>query len=159
MQDLPISVRVAQAVGVFGTLYSAGSSVGIIQYVIPAIRKSPTPLLLSQWSDTYRRGALTIPPTTILTSSALAYVSYHFRSTSECKMWGLASAMAIAIVPFTFIVVFPTNKILEGWHKNDGQGIDRKEVDAKVIEWTYKHSARSCMSLAGGMLALLAMVR
>ncbi|KHJ33028.1 putative duf1772 family protein [Erysiphe necator] len=154
MPDLPTSVRVAQAVGIFGALFSAGSSTGISRFVLPAIRQSPTPILLSQWKGTYNLGSITSPPLALLSSSAMAYVSYYFRSSADGKLWALASAFAISIIPYTFIVVFPTNKFLEEWHSIEGQGVERKDVDDKINEWAYKHSARTCLTLAGGLLAL-----
>ncbi|RKF62993.1 Anthrone oxygenase encC [Erysiphe neolycopersici] len=159
MSDLPISVRVAQAVGIFGALFSAGSMICTSRLVIPAIRQSPTPLLLSQWKNIYTIGSRTAPKMALITSTAMAYVSYHFCSSSEGKLWALASVLAISIIPYTIVVVFPTNKFLEEWHKKEGLGIDRKDVDEKINEWTYKHSIRTYLTLSGGLIALFAVIR
>ncbi|POS86424.1 hypothetical protein EPUL_003497 [Erysiphe pulchra] len=131
----------------------------ISRFVIPAIRQSPTPLLLSQWKDTYILGSRTAPYMALVNATAMAYVSYHFRSSSEGKLWALASVLAISIIPYTVVVVFPTNKFLEEWHEKEGLGIYRKDVDEKISEWTYKQSTRSCLTLTGGLLALFAVIR
>lgn len=131
----------------------------ISRSLIPAIRQSPTPLLLSQWKNTYILGSRTTPQMALVTSAAMAYVSYHFRSSSEGKLWALASTLAILILPYTWVVVFPTNKFLEEWHKKEGLGIDRKDIDDKISEWTHKQFTRMCMTLSGGLLALFAVVR
>lgn len=107
----------------------------------------------------YRRGAATAPPIALFTSSSLAYVSYHFRSSPEYRLWALASALVIGIIPFTFISIYPTNKELESWKDQEGRGVERKDVDDKLTEWTSKHTARSCLSIAGGSLALFTMIR
>ncbi|KAI1002887.1 hypothetical protein K3495_g5315 [Podosphaera aphanis] len=159
MSDLPISVRVAQAIGIIGTFYSAGACAGITGYLVPAIRQSPTPLLLAQWRQMYRSGSYTAPPTAAVTCGALSYVSYYFRFSPEWRLWALSSVLSISIVPFTFLVVFPTNKVLETWQDRNGEGVDRREVDKQITRWTYKHTARSCLSVFGGLIALFGVIR
>ncbi|CCU82476.1 unnamed protein product [Blumeria hordei] len=154
----PTPIRVAQAIGILGTIYSAGGSMSIAGFMIPAIRQSPTPILLSQFRQMYRRGSNSAPPIAVVTATALAYVAYHFRLTSAWKQWALASALSISIIPFTFVVIYPTIRTLEGWDDTHGEGIDRKDVIEVISAWNRRHIARSSLSLLGGLLALYALI-
>jgi hypothetical protein len=67
----------------------------------------------------------------------------------------LASVMTSFMVPFTWIFMAPTNKILYEWNASSTRAtsaVDLSAVSDIVIKWAWLHVARSVFPMIGVIL-------
>src|ERR1700732_5149127 len=87
----------------------AGAAVYVSLVEHPARLSCGTRLALSEWKPSYKRG--TVMQTSLaMTGSVLAILSWWLDKNAA---WLIGGALLFAVVPFTLIVIFPTNRQLE----------------------------------------------
>ncbi|KAL3418418.1 hypothetical protein PVAG01_10134 [Phlyctema vagabunda] len=152
--DLPSAARVAQMVGITGSLFLSGAISSISFITIPALLESPpaTRILLQQWSSVFFKGAARAPA-----AAALACVSYGYATyaqTKHGKDWRLstlAGVLTIAIVPFTIIFMSKTNnRLLAGAAGALVTSTD--EARSLLTKWVRLNAIRSLLPLVGGIV-------
>lgn len=115
--------------------------------------------LFAQWARLYHYGHQIMPTIAIGTLLLYAYTCTQKRAAK--RPWGLlalAGAMTISIVPFTWIVMVPTNDELfrlEAVSKTDPLVLGLSGAKELVVKWTWLHAARSLLPLAGAILGTL----
>jgi len=118
MSDSPLlPVRIAQTAALTTVAIAAGANLGFSFYLIPRLLESPTPLMLKQWNTSFELGKTTIPPLAGIGSALFFYLSYTFSQTAShtqsWKMYLLSGVLAVGFVPYTLLVIEPTNRKLK----------------------------------------------
>ena len=62
--------------------------------------------------------------------------------------WAIAALLIGAVVPFTFVVIMPTNKALQA----PGRDLASSETGALLARWTRLHAVRTVLSFAATLL-------
>jgi hypothetical protein len=115
MSDTQLALRIAQTVGITTSAILAGFVSSASFTLVPRMLESPTPLLLKQWGNAYNVGKRNAPPFAALSSACYFYLAYTLPSNAEkAKLYGYlaAGALTIGIIPYTVLVMLPTNKKL-----------------------------------------------
>ncbi|KAF2272821.1 DUF1772-domain-containing protein [Westerdykella ornata] len=122
----------------------------------------PLPLL-TQWARLYHYGHMVMPAFCVAATSLFAYSALRNRvaaSATNPKPWRIyasAAATTISMVPFTWIVMAPTNNRLFGLKELAGgksSAADFAEVRGLIASWAWMHIARSVFPLVGAVLGL-----
>ncbi|CAK7562925.1 MAG: hypothetical protein SEPTF4163_000781 [Sporothrix epigloea] len=123
--DAPVEVsnvvRGAQAASIFISAAASGGSLGISTFYIRHILDSPTDVMLRQWGRMYHSGKLVFPGASLAAAAAYGYVYFATTkasslpkslevSTSNLPL--IAAGLCLSIVPYTLLVLLPTNKQL-----------------------------------------------
>jgi hypothetical protein len=133
----------------FATLATAlftGAAVYISLVEHPARLQCPTAHAVEQWRPSYKR-AMVMQASLAVAGSLLAIAAWLFGTSLTWLLAGLALG---SVVPFTLLVMWPTNKRLED------PGLDTASELARsmLVRWGRLHAVRSALSL----LALVLMV-
>ncbi len=127
----------------------AGAAIYIDLAEQPARKKIDIAAALTEWRPSYKRAALVQP---IL--AAVGFLSaLGAWLTGASGWWLVGGVLLVAVIPYTLIVVFPTNdKLLD-------PAIDKNPDVARrlLTRWGRLHTVRSIMSLAAflGFMLLL----
>jgi hypothetical protein len=129
---------------------------------VPVLLDTTTdaPQLFFQWVRMYHYGHQVLPTMSIATFLLYAYVSFRRRSAK--KSWAaylLAGAITVTMVPYTWIVMVPTNNELFRLQKlSEVEPLVKGIAEAKelVVKWSWMHLTRSSMPLAGAVMGTLA---
>jgi uncharacterized membrane protein len=127
----------------------AGAAIYIDLAEQPARKKIDIAAALTEWRPSYKRAAVVQP---IL--AAVGFLSALAAWLTGASVWWLVGGvLLVAVIPYTLIVVFPTNdKLLD-------PAIDKKPDFARrlLTRWGRLHTVRSIMSLAAflGFMLLL----
>jgi hypothetical protein len=170
--DSPLPIRLAQTLGITTSLIFAGANASLSIFLIPRILESPTPLLLKQWNHTYERGKAIGPPFGVVAALSFFYLSYHFHTSStsafvnNTNAWGYLTAglLSIGIVPYTMLVLMPTNdkmkkkadetKSLEKEDHVVEIGLGEETAHQLADWWGVLNLGRGAMLTASGVLGL-----
>lgn len=106
----------------------------------PARLECGTRIAATQFAPSYRRAAVS---QVILasTSGISALVAFHL---TMDKPWLVASALITSVIPYTFICIMPTNKIL----LDPNVDKDSPQILSLLKKWGRLHAVRTVMSLA-----------
>ncbi len=116
--------------------------------------------MLRQWVRLYHYGHIYLPALCIATCGLYGYAVLRRRAAGS-KQWSryaLAALLTIAMVPFTWMAMSPTNNILfrlEG----SGSPVDLDLVRGLVVKWAWLHVTRSLSPLFGAYLGFKGLVR
>ncbi|EEQ33058.1 hypothetical protein McanMca71_003772 [Microsporum canis] len=136
MPDVSSCVRTAQVVGLTASGMMAGAIISYSTVLIPSItlpagsgpasydsnHKPGTPIshIATQWRHAYNIGKSSMPFCAIGAGSAYAYLAYVFRHETTLRVadvrtsnwYLLASGLVMSIIPYTLMVMSPTNNSL-----------------------------------------------
>jgi hypothetical protein len=104
-----------------------------------------------QWAASYKRATLLQAPLALL---SLASGTGAWLLTTEIA-WLLAALLIGAVVPFTFIVVMPTNRQL----LDPKPDITTAEIKELLTKWNKLHAVRSVLSLTASVVYLWLLAR
>ncbi len=125
----------------------AGAAIYIDLAEQPARKKIDTAAALTEWRPSYKRGAVVQP---IL--AAIGFLSAIAAWLMGGSVWWLVGGvLLVAVIPYTLIIVFPTNnKLLD-------PAIDKTPDLARrlLTRWGRLHTVRSIMSLAAFLAFML----
>ncbi|KAL2871732.1 anthrone oxygenase tpcL [Aspergillus lucknowensis] len=116
--------------------------------------------LVRQWSRTYHYGHIMLPAFCIATCSLYAYAGLSRRATGR-KDWGVyaaAGVATIAMVPFTWVVMTPTNNTLFSLEAASAPA-ELDAVRALVVRWSWLHATRSLFPLLGAIVGFRGLLR
>ena len=128
------------------TALFAGAAVYITVVEHPARMLCPTPWAVAQWRPSYKRA--TVMQASLAVIGSLAAISAWLAGAGLA--WLIAGLLLGAVVPFTLIVIFPTNKRLED------DALDPSGEGARILltHWGHLHAVRSGASLLALILML-----
>jgi anthrone oxygenase-like protein len=127
----------------------AGAAIYINLVEQPARLSCGVTLAVTEWRPSYKRGtALQAPLAGI--GSVLAFLSWWL---DKDPAWLAGGVILFAVIPFTLIVIFPTNKKLE----SDKLDLSSAQAVHLLRLWGSLHAVRSGLSLLAFIIFLLAL--
>jgi len=119
-----------------GIFFGAALYINVVEQ--PARLSCGVPLAVTEWRPSYRRGTLMQAPLALIGSVA-AFMAWSLEGS---KAWLMGGLIFLAVVPFTLIVILPTNKRLESQELD----IRSKEAERLLRRWGGLHAIRSLLS-------------
>jgi uncharacterized membrane protein len=124
----------------FCTGLFAGAALYITVVEHPARMECGTALAVTEFDPSYRR-ATVMQASLAIVGFLAAMVSFAFASSS---VWLLGGICIVAVIPFTLIVILPTNKKLLDPSLNRNSEAARQ----LLVRWGRLHAVRTVLSLA-----------
>jgi hypothetical protein len=127
-----------------GLFSGAALYVNLVEH--PARMECGTDLAATQFAPSYRRGALLQAPLALFGS--LSAMLVWIRGAGVAWLWG--AVLFFSVVPYTLLVILPTNKQLLD------ASLDRNSERARalLVRWGRLHAVRTVVSLAALILFL-----
>jgi Domain of unknown function (DUF1772) len=132
-----------------GALF-AGAALYINVAEHPARMDLETRMAALQWAPSYRRATWLQAPLALL--SLCCGIGAWLLGAG--RSWFIAALLVGAVVPFTFLVIMPTNKSLLA----PGRDLSSPETRALLVQWGRLHAARTAVSFVGVVVYLLALL-
>jgi hypothetical protein len=144
-------LEIFQFIAVLSSTLFTGAAIYINLVEHPARMGCGTELAITEWAPSYKRATGMQPPLAI--GSTLAGGGAWFMTGD--LLWLLGALLIFAVIPFTFIAVMPTNKLLLDL------GIDKTSptTHALLEKWSTLHGVRSILSLMASSIFLLLILR
>jgi Domain of unknown function (DUF1772) len=163
-------IRIAQVIGLTGTAALAGVVFSFSGLLVPRILESPTPLLLRQWKHAFDVGKTRVPPLAGVCASSFLYLAYevHKHNTPNVvpykwKMYAMSALLTLGIVPYTLLIMQPTNRKLESKEKETRSlavtdtiveaGLGEETAHALVDKWATMNIGRAALLSLAAVLA------
>jgi uncharacterized membrane protein len=142
------SIRtIAEFGALFCTSLFAGAALYITLVEHPARMECGTTLAATEFGPSYRKGAILQASLALLgfLSSLIAWIA------GAPSLWLIAGLLLFLVVPFSLLVVFPTNKKLAD------PSLDRSSATAYQLltRWGRLHAVRTVLSLIALLIFLL----
>ena len=129
----------------------AGAAIYINLVEHPARMQCGTTLAVTQFGPSYHRAAVMQASLAVVGSLSAAAVWLMGASLS----WLIGGILLAAVIPFTLLVIFPTNKQL----LDPSLAKDSARAQQLLIRWGRLHAVRSFLSLGAFVVFLFASVR
>jgi hypothetical protein len=135
MADVPISIRLAQAIGLTTSSALAGSGLTISAMLVPRLLESPSPLLLKQWKHTFEAGKGPFPSLASVCALSFGYLAYEAKSAPNTlphvwKIYAASALLCIGFAPYTLTVMASTNNKL----LNKAEETSALKAEDKIVE-------------------------
>lgn len=139
-------LQALQLVAVFSAMLFAGAALYISVVEHPARMGLETRAAATQWAPSYRRATWIQAPLALLglVCGAAAWLM------GAGAGWLVAGLLIGAVVPFTFVVVMPTNHELLA----PGRDLDSAETRALLTRWGTLHAVRTALGVLAAALYL-----
>jgi Anthrone oxygenase len=137
---------VSEIIATFASGIFAGAAVYINFVEQPARLSCGVELAVTEWRPSYKRGTVMQAPLAAIGSLA-ALVSWWF---DRGLPWLVGGLLLLLVIPFTLLVILPTNKRLES------RELDLRSEEAGVLlrRWGRLHAVRSLLSVAAFLIFL-----
>jgi hypothetical protein len=124
----------------------AGAAVYINVVEQPARLSCGIELAVTEWRPSYKRGTVMQAPLAVIGSLA-ALISWWF---DKGLAWLIGGLLLLLIIPFTLVVIFPTNKRLE----SEELDLRSEEAGSLLRRWGRLHAIRSILSVLAFVIFL-----
>ncbi len=141
---------VAEIVATFACGIFAGAAVYINFVEQPARLSCGIEPAVRQFRPSYKRGTLMQAPLALIGSLA-AFVAWWF---DRRIGWLAGSVLLFLVIPFTLVVILPTNKRLESPELN----LQSEEAVRLLHRWGWLHAVRSILSVAAFLVFLITLL-
>jgi uncharacterized membrane protein len=132
---------------------ACGMFAGAAEYVSfvehPARLSCGVKLALTEWKPSYERGT-TMQASLAVIGSLFAALSWWL---DKNVAWLIGGILLFAVVPFTLIVILPTNKKLE----SDELDSSSAQTENHLRHWGKLHGVRSLLSFLAFVIFLIAL--
>ncbi|KAF5853665.1 hypothetical protein GGP41_006469 [Bipolaris sorokiniana] len=160
-----------QAAAIILGSFLSGSMISLSAITIPILMENTADAsqLLRQWTRLYNYGNQVLPGMAVGTFLLYALVCFRRRRAVTSKLWrllALASLSTVSIIPFTLIIMKPTNNELFRMESvtrmiqlEEAGGVNImgiKEAEELVVWWSFMHAMRSTFPLVGTILGVVA---
>jgi anthrone oxygenase-like protein len=138
--------------GILATLASGiftGAAIYVNLVEQPARLSCGIALAITEWRPSYRRGSV-MQASLAVSGSVLAFLSAWI---SRDPRWIVGGILLFAVVPFTLIVIFPTNKKLQSQRLD----ITTAHSEHLLRLWNRLHAVRSGLGLLAFLVFLFAL--
>jgi hypothetical protein len=137
---------------------------------MPALSLAPIAIQLQQWQAIYDLGKLVSPTVGIASSSVWGYAAWFsythaHRSSSDWKFYALAGLVTLSILPWTILVMMPTNLDLMKRAKatveveGEKDGAFKAESVKALDRWNVMNYVRAVPPMVGAWIGLYAALR
>ncbi|KAF2429266.1 DUF1772-domain-containing protein [Tothia fuscella] len=159
-----------QATALVAASFLSGAMMSLSAIAIPVFldTNTETAHLLRQWARLYHYGHIYMPTLAVGTTGLYAYVGLRKRAANDKKWirYVVAGAVTISIVPFTWLMMAPTNDTLFELEKlalaNGTASVSVLEasiVQEQVVKWAWLHVVRAVFPLVGAILGLVSVLQ
>lgn len=139
-----------ELIAVLAATLFTGAAIYINLVEHPARMACGTEIAARQWAPSYRRA--TVMQVSLAVIATIAGLTRGWADGGT--IWYLASGLIFAVIPFTAIVVLPTNnRLLE-----PGRDLASRETHALLDTWARLHAVRSGLALVASVLFIAAAV-
>ena len=146
-----ISTTLAELIATLSSGLFTGASIYINLVEHPARMQTGIRPALAQFAPSYHRATVT-QVSLAIAGFLSALIAWRFRSDVR---WLIGGGLLVSVVPFTALVILPTNKrLLDPATAND---LDLAEK--LLTRWGRLHAVRSVLSLASLLMFLLLLVK
>jgi hypothetical protein len=144
-----------------------GSMMSLSLMAVPVLLDTTanSPQLFHQWARMYHYGHQVLPGMAIGTFLLYCYACIRRRKADKPKPWrllALAGLFTVSIIPFTLLVMKPTNdelfrleKVTSTVRTGGHSEVGVTEAKGLVIKWALMHFTRSCFPLMGAISGAL----
>lgn len=119
--------------------------------------------MLRQWVRLYHYGHIYMPALCVATCGIYVYAALGKRRAAAGSDWSrcyaLAAVSTIAMVPFTWLVMAPTNNTLFRLESLGSAVTDLALVRILLVRWAWLHAMRSLSPLLGAYLGFTGLVQ
>lgn len=128
-------------------------------YAIPSIVRTASPAdKAAQLANLYHLGHKTLPLTYIAGGLVHFWLSWHGHGNSALRFEAIAGAITLAIVPFSIIVIEPTDRKMLSIKGDDDESVIKEvggaqNLDALAWRWSKLNAIRSAMPLIGAIIS------
>ncbi|KAK4248221.1 hypothetical protein C7999DRAFT_31274 [Corynascus novoguineensis] len=150
------------ATAVVSGAFLSGSMMSLSAFVIPVFlgtNSNDAGHTTRQWALLYQYGRQYMPVLCIATCGLYgsAILSKHKAS----RRYAMAIAATMAMVPFTWLVMAPTNETLFGLEEATGSGsmVEPGLVSGLAVRWAWLHVARSLFPLVGAIVGFTGLLQ
>ena len=121
-----------------GLFSGAALYVNLVEH--PARLESGVAVAATQWKPSYERATRMQVPLALLGFAAGLVAWFGHAGT----LWLVGALLIVGVIPYTLVVIFPTNKKLLD------PGLDKGSAEARglLVRWGRLHAVRSILSLA-----------
>jgi uncharacterized membrane protein len=125
-----------------GLFTGAAIYINLVEH--PARRQGGTQLALTEFAPSYHRATVTQ-----VSLAVVGFVSalFAWRARADAR-WLLGGGLLIAVIPFTAVVIMPTNKQL----LDPATAQDVERAERLLTRWGRLHAVRSLLSLVSFLL-------
>ena len=151
MFESGVMIQVLQFIATACIALFAGAAIYINVAEHPARMRLETSLAAKQWAPSYKRATWMQAPLALV--GCVAAIAIWL--VGGDRWWIVAAVLIGAVVPFTFIVIMPTNdKLLDA-------NRDLASPDTRLLleTWGRLHAVRTALSLAATSLSLWLLIR
>ena len=127
----------------------AGAALYISFVEQPARLSCGITLAATEWRPSYKRGTV-MQASLAIAGSLLALASWW---ASKNLAWVLGGILLFAVIPFTLVVIFPTNRELE----SDDLDLSSTKAEWLLRRWGALHAVRGGLSLVAFLIFLFAL--
>jgi hypothetical protein len=131
-----------------GIFFGAAVYINLVEH--PARISCGVPLAVTQWRPSYKRGTLMQAPLALVGSLTALAVWWSEGGAA----WLIGGLLLFLIIPFTLVVIMPTNKRLEIRELN----LHSEEAVHLMKRWNGLHAIRSILSGLAFLLFLSALI-
>ena len=144
-------LEVIKYVAALSATLFAGASIYINLVEHPSRLGLETSIAATQWAPSYQRATWMQAPLALV--SFVAGVAAWLLDAGG--LWLVAALLIGAVVPFTFVVIMPTNRALLA----PGRDLASEETRDLLVHWGRLHGVRSVLSLVSSLLFLVLLRR
>jgi uncharacterized membrane protein len=131
-----------------GIFFGAALYINLVEQ--PARTSCGVALAVTEWRPSYKRGTLMQAPLALIGSLA-ALIAWRLQGSAA---WLIGGSLFLLVVPFTLIVILPTNKRLESQELD----IRSEEAGRLLRRWGWLHAMRTILSGVAFFVFLLILV-
>ncbi|KAF3763202.1 DUF1772-domain-containing protein [Cryphonectria parasitica EP155] len=117
--------------------------------------------LLDQWARLYHYGHIYMPAICVATCGLYGYAAASKRTmhNPHWHRYAQAAVLTISMVPFTWLVISPTNDTLFGLRAGGVSVESSGVIQALIVKWAWLHITRSFSPLFGAVLGFTTLLR
>ncbi|KAH8807227.1 hypothetical protein F5884DRAFT_856810 [Xylogone sp. PMI_703] len=156
-----MSTTGAQTTAVVTGSFLSGAMMSISLLAIPVLLDTTTgpAHLFHQWVRVYHYGHQILPTMAVGTFLLYSYTSLKKRSARKSwSLFALAGIVTLSMLPFTWLVMVPTNDELFRLEVvSQTEPLVKELVEAKelVVKWSWLHLTRSMLPLTGAIIGAI----
>jgi hypothetical protein len=140
---------IAEILATLATGIFAGAALYVSIVEHPARLLCGTAAAVNQWRPSYRRGTVMQAPLAVI-AFLLAVWSWW---AGDGSAWLIGGMLIVAVVPFTLIVILPTNRRFQ----SDQLDISSTEAAHLLRRWGRLHGVRTILSFTAFLVFLFAL--
>jgi len=119
-----------------GIFFGAAVYINLVEQ--PARISCGMPLAITEWRPSYKRATMMQAPLALV-GSISALIAWWFHGSTA---WLVGGLIFLLVVPFTLVVMWPTNKRLE----NQEIDLHSEEAGRLLRRWGWLHAIRTILS-------------